>query len=546
MPDYTFPARPNLEQYKKQAKDLLRALLNRQPEELARAAAFHPSFKMASGPNFSSHPWKLADAQLILAREHGFPSWPNFAAHLTTLSLQRSVDSLDEPVTAFIRAASVPREGGHASGTLEEAEMILARYPQVRNANIYTSALLADEDRVRSFLTGNPEAARAPGGPYQWDPLTYLCFSRYLRLDRRRAEDFVRTARALLDAGANANTGWYETIDHPNPRQIIESAIYGAAGIAQHPELTRLLLQYGADPNDEETAYHAAENYDLAVLQVLLESGKLNEQSLTTLLVRKADWHHFEGMRLVLEHGADSNAMTRWGYAALQHALRRDNRLANIQLLLDHGADPTRINQHTGKSGIAMAAHRGRADVLSLFAERGIPFGLDAVDRLIAACAQADHSAIQTLSSEVPSLVTELVAKGGVLLAEFAGNGNTEGVRCLLDLGIPADALHEGDGYWDIAKNSTALHVAAWRAWPHTVKLLISRCTPVNAFDGKGRTALALAVRVCVDSYWTDRRSPESVQALLEAGATTDGITIPSGYDEVDQLLIEHIQRTAQ
>ena len=36
-----------------------------------------------------------------------------------------------------------------------------------------------------------------------------------------------------------------------------ESVIYGAAGVAKHPELTRLLLERGADPNDEETPYHA-------------------------------------------------------------------------------------------------------------------------------------------------------------------------------------------------------------------------------------------------------------------------------------------------
>ena len=41
-------------------------------------------------------------------------------------------------------------------------------------------------------------------------------------------------------------------IDHPNPRQVLESAIYGAAGIAQHEGVTQLLLEYGADPNDEE------------------------------------------------------------------------------------------------------------------------------------------------------------------------------------------------------------------------------------------------------------------------------------------------------
>jgi hypothetical protein len=58
--------------------------------------------------------------------------------------------------------------------------------------------------------------------------------------------------------------------------------------------------------------------------------------------------------------------------------------------------------------------------------------------------------------------------------------------------------------------------------------------------DGWGRTPLALAVKACVDSYWTYRRSPESVHALLSAGAPMDGATYPSGYAEVDLLLEAH------
>ena len=73
------------------------------------------------------------------------------------------------------------------------------------------------------------------------------------------------------------------------------------------------------------------------------------------------------------------------------------------------------------------------------------------------------------------SWLQELLAEGGRLLAEFAGNGNADGVQQLLDLGVPVDALYDGDPYFDIAKDSTALHVAAWKAWPKTVKLLIER-----------------------------------------------------------------------
>jgi len=140
-----------------------------------------------------------------------------------------------------------------------------------------------------------------------------------------------------------------------------------------------------------------------------------------------------------------------------------------------------------------------------------------------------------------PQLVREMVAEEGKLLAEFAGVGNTDGVRQLLDPGLSVAALYkEGDGYFDMAKNSTALHVAAWRTQHATVKLLIDRGAPVDVPDGQGRTALALAVRACVDSYWTHRRSPDSVQMLLHAGASVSGINFPSGYAEVDELLRRH------
>ena len=188
-----------------------------------------------------------------------------------------------------------------------------------------------------------------------------------------------------------------------------------------------------------------------------------------------------------------------------------------------------------------MAARRGRGDVLALFDARGLDSKLEGLDRLIAACAKADDQAALAITSSQPQLLAALLAAGGTLLVAFAANGNTEGVRRLLDFGIPADARSpEGDMYFDIAKDSTALHAAAWRARPSTVKLLLDRGSPVNALDAKGRTPLALAVRACVDSYWKDERSPQWVEPLLAAGATLDGIDIPCGYDEVDALLAHY------
>jgi ankyrin repeat protein len=219
-------------------------------------------------------------------------------------------------------------------------------------------------------------------------------------------------------------------------------------------------------------------------------------------------------------------------------ALRRDNQLRNIELMLHHGANPSIKNQSDGKSVLSIAARRGRGDVLTVFKRSGIEINFNGVEKLIAACAKNDVTSIQTICDREPSLVEELINEGGLLLAEFAGNGNSDGVRHLLNLGINIAALYtEGDGYFGIAGNSNALHVAAWRAQHATVKLLIERGAPVNALDGNGQTAIALAVRACVDSYWTHRRSPESVELLLRAGASLSGVNFPTGYKEVDDLL---------
>ncbi|HEX3703984.1 MAG TPA: ankyrin repeat domain-containing protein [Vicinamibacterales bacterium] len=450
--------------------------------------------------------------------------------------MSHEIEALSDPVAAFIRAATVSREA-HNSGTLDEADAILVRHPGVASRNIHTAAILADEARVRAFLAEDPGRASAKGGPDGWDALTHLCFSRYLRLDRSRSDAYVSTARALLDAGANANTGWYETIDHPNPRQVIEAAIYGAAGIAQHAGLTRLLLERGADPNDEETPYHVPETYDNTVLRVLLDSGRFNPTSLSWLLLRKCDWHDFDGLRLVLDRGGDPNAIPRFGRSAFHHALTRDNSIEAIALLLDRGADPA-LRDSTGRSAIEIAARRGRGDALRLFKERGVSLDLQGIDRLVATCALDDGKSTRTLLEQEPGLKHGLMERGGALLAEFSGTGNVQGVRNLLECGVAVDALYAGDPYFDIAKDSTALHVAAWRASHGVVRALIARGAPVDARDGKGRTPMMLAVKACVDSYWRRLRRPDSVKALLDAGASAGGIQLPCGYDDVDALLM--------
>ena len=67
--DRHFPVRPNLEQLKHQAKDLLRAIRRGEPSALAELQRHHPN---PPDPDAA----RLAHAQLALSRSYGLPSWP--------------------------------------------------------------------------------------------------------------------------------------------------------------------------------------------------------------------------------------------------------------------------------------------------------------------------------------------------------------------------------------------------------------------------------------------------------------------------------------
>ena len=409
------------------------------------------------------------------------------------------------------RAAFITAATWH--GTLDEAEAMLARHPELRAGDIHTAAILGDDRAVQRFLAEDRRNATTKSPPYGGDALNYLGLSKYLRLDPPRTPGFLRAATALLDAGADPNTGFWTTGEYPER----ETALYGAAGVAHHAELTRLLLERGADPNDIEAVYHSPETSDNAAMKLLVETGKVTPENLSLMLIRKHDWHDSEGVKYLLERGVDPNWRGERGWDPLHHAIARNNSQEIITLLLDHGADPRA--QKDGATAIERATRKGRGDLLALFSKRGFPIDLRGVDRLIAACATDDASAVREIQQREPQLVNELLAQGPTLLSEFAGTWNTAGVRQLLDLGVSVNAPYAGDGYFDIAKNSTALHVAAWQSRPDLVQLLIERGADVNATDAKGRTPLVLAHKAQVDSYWSERATPEPERLLRAAGA---------------------------
>ena len=437
-------------------------------------------------------------------------------------------------VQDFIEAASVPRDAWHASGDLSKANEILKAHPEVALADIFVASVLGETAAIEEFLRADPDAATRKGGPRDWDPLTYLCFSRYLKLDRARSPGFLQSAKLLLEAGADAKTGWFEKDHEPQPEW--ESVLYGVSGIAHNPDLTQLLLDHGADPNDGETVYHTPETFDNRALKVLVGSGKLTDESLALMLIRKHDWHDYDGAKWLLEHGANPNHV--WGnITPLIQAIRRDNDAEVIEIVLAHGADP--LYPCHGINAIQLAARRGRADLLQLFERQGFVLKHNALDALLIACACNDVGAAHAALIETPSVLDELRENGGAYLSQFAGNGNDHGVRLLLEVGLDPNAPYkEGDGYFAIAPDARALHVACWRIRPSATKVLLELGADPNIKDSRGRTPLMFSLKGCTESYWKERRTPECVDLLLKAGATLEGIDRLSGYEDADKLLL--------
>jgi ankyrin repeat protein len=92
--DRHFPVRPNLDQLKHQAKDLLRAIRRGDPSATAELRKHHP--KQAPQPSDA----KLADAQAALARSYGLPSWPRLvtACRMTDAIWRGDADTVRELV----------------------------------------------------------------------------------------------------------------------------------------------------------------------------------------------------------------------------------------------------------------------------------------------------------------------------------------------------------------------------------------------------------------------------------------------------------------
>jgi ankyrin repeat protein len=310
MPANSEAIRLNVEYYRKQAKALLQAVKSSDPAALARISSQLPQFNATRA--------KLHDAQLTIARENNFPSWPRFRSYITQSGLDGQSLS-----AAFI---------DKSLSDLRASEEMLAAHPGIVDAGFYVALTLGDSKRIEEMLTEARAVATKVGGPRNWLPLLYICFSRFSSGTSRLADGMAAAARILLRHGADPN-GSFVSKDWPdNPRL---SCLYAATGLNNNPALALALLEAGADPNDSESLYHSTEHSDLACLKLLLRFAA--KPAGTNALKHILDREDEEGLRLLLAAGADPNELNDRDETALHWAIWRGRSVRVIAALIAGG-----------------------------------------------------------------------------------------------------------------------------------------------------------------------------------------------------------------
>jgi hypothetical protein len=192
-------------------------------------------------------------------------------------------------------------------------------------APLYYAALCGFHDLVEHLVTKHPQDVNADGGHYVRPLIAAL------------AGEHFQTADLLRHNGADPD------IRGRDGRKPLLAAAYSG-----NFEVVRILIKY--DPADISA----------------------RSENRSTPLHWASTGHHFNDgsvLRLLLEHGADINALDKRGWTPLFVA-SINGALEVVRLLLEHGAD-VEAKDNNGKTALQKAADQGHDEVVELLREHG-------------------------------------------------------------------------------------------------------------------------------------------------------------------------------
>lgn len=500
MPD-SLPERPDPGQLRRRAKELRDAARAGDAAALQRLARHHPASPAG--------PVRLAAAQLVIARELGFPSWPRLTAALEADAASRRA------LSAFLSAS--------IEGRMRQAGEILHADPGIAGRSLPAAAVLGDAAAVREHLAGGPGAALALDDERGWPPLLYACYSRWHHTDPGRAAGLAEAVRLLLAAGAEANTN-----DGGRPRY--RSALKGSVEV-NNPGVTEVLLDAGAHPDPGQPIAEAAAHRDLRCLRLLLSHGA---RVASTWALGAAVFNDNPGAAALLLDAlaaAGGRAAHAAGEALPDAAASAS--FALVEALLDAGADP-RATDPDGISALRLAVRAGRQETAARLRALGAAEDGTEADRFLGACLNADRHAAGQLLAGHPDLMDRLTGEDRAVICQAAASRPAGALALMLELGFSPNAPSLGE---------LPLHAAAYHGNAAGARVLLDAGAQVDARDERFEsTALAFATvgsgeRAGKPGDWTG-----TVRLLIEAGATRDGawITGKPPSEEVADLLMHY------
>jgi ankyrin repeat protein len=416
-----------------------------------------------------------------------------------------------------------------SAASLERAEESLKADPELCRDEFVLACASGEVEVVRQCLEADPGLATRELGPRGWQPLVYVAYSVLAKRHDERAERITQVGALLLERGASPNSAYLgqvrgETEPHPFP------VLFGCIHVSDNLALAKLLLEAGADPNDQESLYHAVERFDVDALELLYAHG-LKPEWLSYCMLHQIDLGYLAGVRWFLDHGADPDVKHPWGLSALHWAIMRPGTGQIVELLLERGADPCALTP-AGLSALDMAERRhGKVEVVPALERRGCPRGQRTqFDEAIVAAAYGDEARARALLGDAPAASLQ-GPHDRSLVAAFAEAGNRQGAVILARLGFDAAAPS-----W---MRMTALHWAACRGNPQMLRELIEAGAPMLDVPGFG-TPLHSALHQRWSSF--GHRPGEGdylgvVRALLEAGAPLPRDLRPCGDAAIDALI---------
>ncbi|HEX3682046.1 MAG TPA: ankyrin repeat domain-containing protein [Bryobacteraceae bacterium] len=327
MPVKPLPADPNLDHLKHEARDLLKAHAAQSSGAAQRIREFHPRFDRAADREVFAAQLSLSDAQLTIAREHGFASWTRLKRHIEKPTLADRLtlphhERIEDPV--FRRAVDLLDSGG-VSGL----RSLLKQHPKLVHQHILFE-----------------------GGNYFRNPTLLEFVAENPVRHGTLPANIVEVARVILDAGPDS-AARDETL------MLVATGRVPRECRVQLP-LIDLLCEHGADSNGAVRS--AALHGEKESMARLLQLGARVDLPIAAALGEIDQFSRLLPMANPEERHLALALASQYGHVEI------------VRSLLDNGEDPNRYNPrgaHSHTTPLHQAAFEGRQQLVRLLVERG-------------------------------------------------------------------------------------------------------------------------------------------------------------------------------